>query len=198
MKVWGERVSIANWALARAVLPAGSVATTSKPWEPSASGSGATKGEAHACERTASIEQTNATGSLAAKAKAGVLLVDLSAGRSSSVRLGAVVSTTKSTVACELLPTWSVAVTRKEWAPSGSALVTANGDLQGSGATPSTAQARVAGSPAENSKLGVAREEIGGGRLANAISGGLVSTVNVNEALPATSTPLTSKRWAPS
>src|SRR5687768_1514289 len=140
------------------VVPAPSVARTSKVWGPSASGptgSGLVQGaQAPPSTRHSNVEPASS----AENAKLGVSSLEGSAGAASSVVSGASVSTVHAWEAGvgSGLPAASVARTSKVWPPSASG-PTGSGLVQGAQAPPSSRHWKVEpASLAENWKLGEA------------------------------------------
>jgi hypothetical protein len=205
--VSGARVSTVNDRVAgvASVLPAVSIARTSKVWSPSASEE-SVSGDVQLVHAPPSTRHSNVEPPWSAEnAKSGVASGVGPLGPLSIVVCGAVVSRVKEREAGvgSVFPAASVARTSKVCGPSARAF-SVRGDVQLAQAPPSTRHSNVApGSSAEKVKAGAPALVRPLGPLSIVVCGAAVSTVKLREAgvastLPAVSVARMSNVWAPS
>src|SRR6266852_314711 len=189
------------------VLPAWSVARTSKVWLPSASAGEIVSGLEQLVQPPPSIRHSNVDpDSLELNVKVGVVSLEGLPGLESIVVSGGPVSTIQLWLAGEasVLPAWSVARTSKVWLPSPRAGEIVSGDEQPVQLPPSTRHSKVEPLSEElKVKTGVVLPEGLAGLESMVVFGAVRSTVQVwlaGEAsvLPAASVARTSNVWLPS
>ncbi len=208
MLVTGAVRSIVQVSLAgvASVLPAGSVARTSKVWLPAPSAGETVKGLVQVVQEPPSMRHSKVEpGSLELKVKVGVVSLDGCAGPVSRLVIGAARSIAQVSEAGvgSVLPPKSVARTSKVWLPAPRAGATVKGVVQAVQLPPSMRHAKVEPGLSElKVKVGVVSFDGSAGPESMLVAGAVRSIVQVSLAgvasvLPAVSVAWTSKVWLP-